>query len=70
MTLRIVLVFSVDGQPAINVPFEASLQPPGPEQVAQLVLHLDGRELLKVLEPKLGPTVASRRALESVRRVK
>lgn len=49
------LTFMVDGQPAGAAAFPVAFPCPSPEQVARLEVKLDARELLKLLEPALGP---------------
>lgn len=59
MVLQIALVFTVDGKAAFNAPFVAQVERPAPDQAAQLQIALDGRVLLQMLEPHLGPSQAS-----------
>lgn len=55
MDFRLVLVFSVDGQPVAHLPLATQAPKPSDGQAVQLQLGLDARQLMQWLEPVLGP---------------
>lgn len=56
LTVQLNLVFTVDGKPVVSNPVRFQLPKPGADvDSVTLQVALDGRVLLRLLEPALGP---------------
>ena len=60
IAIQIVLAYLVDGAPALHAQFRTEMpRMPADQDALQLQIGIDARQLLQLLEPKVGPTVAS-----------